>query len=81
MYSIVLMLQGYGHSGAYCFRESSWTAIDAEYKFVKKRFIARCLWKTLSILRPQLRQPYSRNGHFKNRRQESWNLNSKIRSH
>jgi hypothetical protein len=30
------MLQGYGHSGAYCFRESSWTAIGADYKFVKK---------------------------------------------
>ena len=49
MYFTVLMLHGYGHAGAYCFREGSWTAIDAEYKFVKKRFIARCLWKTLSI--------------------------------
>ena len=56
-------------------------AIDAEYKFVKKRFIARCLWKTLSILRPQLRQRYSRNGHFLNRREELWNLDSRIRSH
>jgi len=39
-------------------------AIDAEYKFVKKRFIARCLWKTLSILRPKLRKQNSRYGHF-----------------
>ena len=54
-------------------------AVDAEHKFEKKPIHRRYLWKSKPEIRPQMRQRYSRNGHFLTRREELWNLDSRIR--
>jgi hypothetical protein len=44
--------------------KAPWQAIDAEHKFAKKRFVARYIWEQTPEIRSQMRQRYSKNGHF-----------------